>query len=692
MSLCYLHTKNKVIFAGIKTTETMFIKLCRHIILPILVLFCFQYQTRAEHTLTKTDSVLRSYFLKCKAEINSPAFLQINDTLAHLSKQKKDRHMEAVAASLKLDYYYYKNDLDSILIEVENVKKISKQNGQLKYFYFAWGSRLIIYYIKQHQTSTAIYEAQKMLRSAEADNFIPGIVQCYRALATIYMTQSNPKLAYENFKKQIELIEQNGIEDINLPTQYASLAQCALELHQPEDAKKALDEGSKKIKSAYQNFTINKAYILYYIETKEYDKAKKILRKMEQLFEEDKTLTIYRNGLYYVQTEYYLATGEYNKALEVIDRIKADSLSSNKYLNYSITQKEGNIYWAMNDRARAAQFYRDYILATDSIRTQEIQNSTSEFYAILEVEQLQKEKSDLLLHMQEEKLQTIYTILISLVVVLLVVAMMFCRISKLNQKLKKSEAIVVQQNKELTENGEELRKAKERAETASQMKTTFIQSMSHEIRTPLNAIVGFSQVLSAYFKNEDETKEYASIIETSSTNLLRLVSDVLDISYLDQSEELPYNKPDDINNCCQTSIERSRDSVKPGVSLYFEPQCRRLTILTNPTRVAQVLTHLLHNAAKFTDRGSIILAYTIAESPSRIIYTVTDTGKGIPAEQQEYVFERFAKLNDFSQGTGLGLPICRIIAEKLGGSLIIDKEYTGGCRFIFTLPLIRANV
>jgi C4-dicarboxylate transporter len=90
----------------------------------------------------------------------------------------------------------------------------------------------------------------------------------------------------------------------------------------------------------------------------------------------------------------------------------------------------------MNDRARAAQFYRDYILATDSIRTQEIQNSTSEFYAILEVEQLQKEKSDLLLHMQEEKLQTIYTILISLVVVLLVVAMMFCRISKLNQKLR----------------------------------------------------------------------------------------------------------------------------------------------------------------------------------------------------------------------------------------------------------------
>ena len=89
MSLCYLHTKNKVIFAGIKTTETMFIKLCRHIILPILVLFCFQYQTKAEHTLTKTDSVLRSYFLKCKAEINSPAFLQINEPLPACQNRKR---------------------------------------------------------------------------------------------------------------------------------------------------------------------------------------------------------------------------------------------------------------------------------------------------------------------------------------------------------------------------------------------------------------------------------------------------------------------------------------------------------------------------------------------------------------------------------------------------------------------------
>ena len=116
----------------------------------------------------------------------------------------------------------------------------------------------------------------------------------------------------------------------------------------------------------------------------------------------------------------------------------------------------------------------------------------------------------------------------SLVIILVAGTMLLFHISKLNKKLKRSEAKVIQQNKELVENGEELRKAKEQAENASRMKTTFIQSMSHEIRTPLNSIVGFSQVLSNYFKEEDndEIREFASIIEISSSNLLRLINDV----------------------------------------------------------------------------------------------------------------------------------------------------------------------
>lgn len=316
----------------------------RHFIALLLVLFCSRFEAQAEDLFAKTDSTLQQYLIRCKAQIKDPDFLQTNDTLTRMAQEKNDKRMQVIAVALKLDYYYYQNNPDSILVMVDRVKKISRRNNELKYFYFAWGSRLIIYYIKQHQTNTAIYEARKMLQSAEADNFIPGIVQCYRTLGTVYMTQSNPKLAYENFRKQIALIEENEIEDINLPTQYASLAQCALEMHRPDEALKALEKGSKCTRSSYQIFTVQKAYILYYLETKEYEKARKTLVELEQLFEKDKSLTLYKSGLFYIQIEYYRNTGQYRKALDVIEEIKNDSSSINKYLDYTLTQKQGDIY------------------------------------------------------------------------------------------------------------------------------------------------------------------------------------------------------------------------------------------------------------------------------------------------------------------------------------------------------------
>ena len=166
-------------------------------------------------------------------------------------------------------------------------------------------------------------------------------------------------------------------------------------MHRPDEALKALEKGSKCTRSSYQIFTVQKAYILYYLETKEYEKARKILVELEQLFEKDKSLALYKSGLFYIQIEYYRNTGQYRKALDVIEEIKNDSSSINKYLDYTLTQKQGDIYWEMNQKARAAQYYRDYILATDSIRSQEIQNSTNEFYTIMEVEQLHKEKNEL---------------------------------------------------------------------------------------------------------------------------------------------------------------------------------------------------------------------------------------------------------------------------------------------------------
>ena len=213
-------------------------------------------------------------------------------------------------------------------------------------------------------------------------------------------------------------------------------------------------------------------------------------------------------------------------------------------MDYKLVREQGNIYWKMGDKLKAAEFYYDYIAATDSVRTKELQNSATEFSSILELEQLKNERNELQLSVQKDQLHTVYLVLIFVVLFWIMGGILFFRIYKLNKRLKASELIVNKQNKDLKIFADELMKAKERAEYASMMKTTFIQNMSHEIRTPLNSIVGFSQLLVDIYQDNQETKEFVSIIEVNSANLLRLINDVLDISFLDQSEDcLLYTSP-----------------------------------------------------------------------------------------------------------------------------------------------------
>ena len=264
-------------------------------------------------------------------------------------------------------------------------------------------------------------------------------------------------------------------------------------------------------------------------------------------------------------------------------------------------------------------------------------------------------------------------VLVILLTGLLITLYFFYRTKRLKDELEVSEAA--------------LREAKDKAEESNRLKSAFLANMSHEIRTPLNAIVGFSDVLSAGDTAIDDQRGYFEIIKANSDLLLRLINDILDVSRLEADRvTLTLEKCDVVQVCTQVtaSVTQARRSSN---RIVFESAADSLEIRTDIQRLQQVVINLLSNADKFTENGTITLKLEPDMWNRTALFSVSDTGCGIPPEKRKRVFERFEKLNEYAQGTGLGLSICKLIVEKWGGRIWIDSQYTRGARFVFTHPL-----
>lgn len=229
---------------------------------------------------------------------------------------------------------------------------------------------------------------------------------------------------------------------------------------------------------------------------------------------------------------------------------------------------------------------------------------------------------------------------------------------------------------------------KEKAVQAIQRKNMFLSNMSHEVRTPLNAIVGFSAVLTDEDESFDDEsrREFSEIIKVNSFQLLKLINDILDFSDF-ENDNITFNiRTHDAVKLCNEVVETVMASRKLEVEMRFDTDLSVLMLDTDDARLRQVLINLLVNAAKFTEQGSIVLELKMADAGTAL-FSVTDIGCGIPPEKQHLIFERFEKLNDFVQGSGLGLSICQLIVKYMNGKLWVDSGYTRGARFCFTHPL-----
>lgn len=251
-----------------------------------------------------------------------------------------------------------------------------------------------------------------------------------------------------------------------------------------------------------------------------------------------------------------------------------------------------------------------------------------------------------------------------------------------NRRLKLAQEQLDIANKKLKEYEEKALKA----EKASQMKSLFLANMSHEIRTPLNAIEGFSRVI-AETDSEEERLRYYQIIESNNQRLTNLINDILDLSRVESGEVVIKKSMTDLDELCDGLQQMFKFRVPENLNFEFKKSAMSAQMNTDANRLTQVFSNLISNALKHTTSGSIIYGYRVIDEAQRIEFYVQDTGTGISADFLPHIFDIYASQDaDQQKGFGLGLALCKIIVEKLGGEITVDSVEGQGTTFTFTLP------
>jgi PAS domain S-box-containing protein len=256
-----------------------------------------------------------------------------------------------------------------------------------------------------------------------------------------------------------------------------------------------------------------------------------------------------------------------------------------------------------------------------------------------------------------------------------------------------SEKLAIQ-NVKLKLINDELKTAKEKAEESDKLKSAFLANMSHEIRTPMNAILGFATLIRNRVLSDEKRRDYIDLINTNCRQLLHIITDIIDISKIEAGQISIFNKNFLLNklmNDLYMNYKHQIEVLKKPIEISFKNGLKNedSAVFTDKVRVEQILTNLLSNALKFTDKGNIDMGYYVDRKRDLIFY-VTDTGIGLTIEEQDVIFDRFrqvsSEFNRIYGGTGLGLSICKGLAERLGGRIWVESKLGKGSSFFFSMP------
>ena len=572
--------------------------------------------------------------------------------------------------------------IDSVITWSEQLLP-TLQSNEDRTTYFLLQLQLANAYTLRGDISLATNRAQLMYEEAKATDYQFGMVVANQAIGDAYNTIANMG------DKALESYQDALTELSNISGQHPYRAQLLLKMSNVLQRKGRLEEAEKILeeleKILYQepdyptdfffciektNFAISHGHL-----SQDYlDEANIWLHKMDSIYQLHPE-KFYRFHLDYTTAAYYRAMGNWDKqywkqALDIYSKLQAEYSGNKRSTYYRWTSLEKIYLCKIQGMAmEACRIYQELYPPIDTLASQSYIRQINTIKAKYQVDKAETASNN-------EYNKIITSILVGTMALVTLFVLLAILLKRQREKVKLST--------------QKLATSRINAENAMRAKSVFLSNMSHEIRTPLNALSGFSSLLTEEGLDDETRRQCNEVIQQNSELLLKLINDVIDLSSLEFGKLQFCIALHDAVSICRNVIDTVNKVKQTQAELTFTTELEEMPIETDDSRLQQVLINLLINATKFTPQGSIVLKLE-KETDDTVLFTVTDTGCGIPKDRQTNIFQRFEKLNENVQGSGLGLSICQLIIEHIGGQIWIDSEYTEGSRFCFTHPISQTS-
>ena len=594
---------------------------------------------------------------------------------------------EAEARVNRILDYFNEAIYDSIFPLSHDMMEFSEEHGMVRQKMQAWHMLVGAYHFTG-QYNQALREVKMMYEEAHRLGSEYGESMAYFNMGNVYYSMSHYEESVDAFEKSIPLMR--NIDQSVLLEIYPYYCDALDALHQYDKLESATVDWKKVIDHRLaqgDNRDLDVILANYYIACAQGKLGLNRLEEAEGLLNETAIHVPEKNNYEWLYLLFYRAKlrmlqGRYEEALELnAERLAMCSVINDKPTLIPVHKQRADILMLAGRYKEAAEMYARTFELSDSLNRANTRTQLNELRTIFKVDELENTNAR-----RKSQFVTIISVILT-VALLIIMLLIWLAARKLRHK-----------NRELAQRNKELKVASERAEESLKMKTDFIHQISHEIRTPLNVLSGFSQILTADSETLDADTRHSinhRIVE-STDRITNLVSKMLELS--EASSETVIEREDQV-----TPVRIADEAIiaigglRGQKNLCFDyqvaPAVQDLQLKTNLKQASRTLQFLLGNAKKFlhpqgvdTTEGTVRLLVDSTADKQFVQFVVEDTGKGVPAEEAEHIFEEFVQLDEYYEGAGIGLTVARSIARRLGGDVVLDTAYTDGARFVFTLP------